>query len=66
MHRQQTKYSYHTFLGSGPEGVDDLCFHTYGGFFPPPSPPSPPLPPPSDSDPSLKAQIPALRPKSQP
>ena len=24
--------------GSGPEGVDDLCFHTYGGF----SPSSPP------------------------
>ena len=24
------------------------------------------IPPPSDSDPSLKAQIPALRPKSQP
>ena len=29
--------------GSGPEGVDDLCFHTYGGFSPssPPPPPSP-------------------------
>ena len=30
--------------GSGPETVNDLCFHTYGGFFPPPpsssSPPS--------------------------
>ena len=22
--------------GSGPEGVDDLCFHTYGEFSPPP------------------------------
>ena len=33
-------------LGSGPEGADDLCFHTYGGF----SPPSPP-PPPSPSPP---------------
>ena len=22
--------------GSGPEGVDDLCFHTYGEFPPPP------------------------------
>ena len=22
-------------LGSGPEGVDDLCFHTYGEFSPP-------------------------------
>ena len=21
------------FLGSGPKGVDDLCFHTYGEFF---------------------------------
>ena len=28
------------FLGSGPEGVDDLCFHTYGGFSPPPPSPS--------------------------
>ena len=27
--------------GSGPEGVDDLCFHTYGEFSPPSSP-SPP------------------------
>ena len=27
--------------GSGPEGVDDLCFHTYGEF----SPSSPPPPP---------------------
>ena len=25
-----------TLLGSGPEGVDDLCFHTYGEFSPPP------------------------------
>ena len=25
------------FLGSGTEGVDDLCFHKYGEFFPPPS-----------------------------
>ena len=32
--------------GSGPERVDDLCFHTYGEFSPSPpsSPPSPPLP----------------------
>ena len=32
-------------LGSGPEGVDDLCFHTYGEFSPPSSSssPSPPL-----------------------
>ena len=27
--------------GSGPEGVDDLCFHTYGEFSPPPPPPHP-------------------------
>ena len=43
--------------GSGPEGVDDLCFHTYGGFSPSPSPPPPP---PFPSPP----QIPASRPKS--
>ena len=64
--------------GSGPIGVDDLCFHTYGGFSPPPSSP-PPSPPPSlppqipvlrpkfqsqGQNPSLEAQIPALRPKS--
>ena len=57
-----------SFLGSGPEGVDDLCFHTYdmGHFLllflrflilllilhPP-------------SNPSLEAQTPVLRPKSQ-
>ena len=29
--------------GSGPKGVDDLCFHTYGEFSPPsPSAPAPP------------------------
>ena len=28
--------------GSGPEGVDDLCFHTYVEFSPPSPPPSPP------------------------
>ena len=28
--------------GSGPEGVDDLCFHTYGEFSLPPPPPPPP------------------------
>ena len=45
------------FLGSGPEGADDLCFHT-GEISPPPSPsPSPsPYPPP----------LSASRPKSQP
>ena len=57
-------------LGSGPEGVDDLCFHTYGGFSPSP-PPSPPQSPASRPEfqsrgpnPSLEAQIPASRPKS--
>ena len=44
------------FLGSGPEGVADLCPHHIGGFFPPPSsppsPPSPPPPPPLSPDPS--------------
>ena len=69
------------FMGSGPEWADDLCFHT-GEISPPPSPPlsSPyPLPPglhaqnqplsakPSiSSNPSLEAQIPILRLKSQP
>ena len=37
--------------GSGPKGVNDLCFHTYGGFSP--------------SPPSHEAQIPVSRPKSQ-
>ena len=62
------------FLGSGPEGVDDLCFHTYGEFSPsPPSSPSPPQFPVSrpkfqsqGSNPGLETQIPASRPKSQP
>ena len=56
--------------GSGPEGVDDLCFHTYGGFSPsssppPSSPPQPPFPQPRGPYLSLKAHIPVLRPKSQ-
>ena len=44
---------------SGPEGVDELCFHIYGEFSlsPPSVCPSVPL--------SLDAQIPVLRPKSQ-
>ena len=58
-------------LGSGPEGVDDLCFHTYGEFSPssPSSPPPPSLPLKSQSrglNSSLEAQIPVLRPKFQP
>ena len=51
-----------SFLGSGPEGADDLCFHT--GEISPPSPP--PSPPPSSPYPPLEAQIPASRIKSQP
>ena len=43
--------------GSGPEGVDDLCFHTYGGFSPPP--------PSSHSPLSLPPQIPVSKPKFQ-
>ena len=45
------------FLGSGPEGVDDLCFHT-GEFSA--------YTPPRDPNPSFKAQISALRLKSHP
>ena len=48
------------FLGSGPKGVDDLSFHTYGEFSPPSSPLS------VHPSPHLKAKIPALRPKFQP
>ena len=51
-------------LGSGPEGADDLCFHT-GEISPSPSPPSPTSPP-RGSNTSFEAQIPALRLKSQP
>ena len=47
--------------GSGPKGVNDLCFHTYGEISPSPSPPSAYSP----SNPSLEAQIPVSRPKSQ-
>merc|ERR1712105_324719 len=55
-----------SFLGSGPEGADDLCFHicrNFSSFFffffvPPPQIPGPYL--------SLKTQIPAWRLKSQP
>ena len=48
--------------GSGPEGVDDVCFHTYGGF----SSPSSFLHPPSFSQPqgpylSFEAHIQASR-----
>ena len=54
-------HSYHLsclttpLLGSGPEGADDLCFHT-GEISPPSSPP----PPPSLSTP-FEAHILALR-----
>ena len=46
---------FYSLLGSGPEGVNDLCFHTYGEFSPPSSSSPPPHPPP-----------PASRPISQP
>ena len=52
-------FVYLPFLGSGPERVDDLRFHTCGEFSsspPPSSPPSSPSPPP---------QIPVSRPKFQ-
>ena len=51
-------YEFTCFLGSGPEGADDLCFHT-GEIspFPPPSQYPPP---------SLQAHISASRPISQP
>ena len=42
-------------LGSGPKGVDDLCFHIYGEFSPPP-PPTPGIGP-FGWDLDLKAEI---------
>ena len=56
--RQNSKYFvfFIFFLGSGPEGADDLCFHT-GEISPPSSSPSSSSPPPLLS---------ASRPKSQP
>ena len=63
--------SFFQILGSGPEGVDDLCFHT-GKFSPSPSSASSPLPTsrpisqPRGSYPGLKVQILVLRAKSQP
>ena len=50
--------------GTVPEGVDDLCFHTYGEFSPPLPPPPPPLAPgiePLGWDLDLEAEIWALR-----
>ena len=61
-------FSSSSFLGSGPEGADDLCFHT-GEISPPSStypPPSRPKSQPPGSNLSLEAQIPALRLKSLP
>ena len=46
-----------SFLGSGPEGIDDPCLHTWEISSSSPSPYTPPS--------GLKTQIPALRPKSQ-
>ena len=57
------------FSGSGPEGVDDLCFHTYGEFSPSPPPPPPPPPPrigPLGWDLDLKAEILASQLGSEP
>ena len=51
-----------SFLGSGPEGADDLCFHT--GEISPPSPPPTSPPRPWDPNPSFKTQILASRLKS--
>ena len=39
--------SIHWSVCSGSKGVDNLCFHTYGEFFPYSSPPHPPPPSPS-------------------
>ena len=59
-----------SFLGSSPEGVNDLCFHTCGEFSPPPPPPIRtvfwPKSYPKGPNPSLKAQITALRSNSHP
>ena len=57
------------FLGSGPKGVDDLCFHTFGEFSPSPSPSIHLYPPSFEAqilvpNPSLVAQILSERPKS--
>ena len=62
------------FLGSGPEGADDLCFHTWGNFSSFSSFSSSSVPPPASRpkswpwgpNPSLETQILAWRPKSQP
>ena len=50
--------------GSGPKGVNDLCFHIYGEFFPPPSPPPPHPPTPQPLGPylNLEAQLPGPNP----
>ena len=65
---------------AGPEGADDLFFHTYGEFSPPSSPPPPSPSPPlasklksqpqaqitvSSLNPRLRAQFPTLWLKSQ-
>ena len=53
-------FSAPSFLGSGPKGADDLCFHTYGKLSPSPS--ASPSPSPVTSKPKFQpaAQIPAL------
>ena len=58
------------FLGSGPEGADDLCYHTGelspSSSLPSPSPPSstPSNFKPQSPESSLKAQNPAMRPNA--
>ena len=51
--------------GSSPKWVDDLCFHTYGDFLLLLLLRDPTSPQPRGPHLSLKAHIPALRPKSQ-
>ena len=53
-------------LGSGPEGVDDIRFHTCRDFSPSPSPPSSLKSQSWGPNPSLKAQILVWSPRSQP
>ena len=49
-----SKCLYYPFLGSGPEGADDLCFHT-GEISPSPSSPSSSYPPPDSRPPPPKS-----------
>ena len=58
-------FSFFSIVASGPERVDDLCFHAYGELSPPSPSPMYPLPPasrpifqPQGPNPSLEAWIP--------